>query len=170
MKMNQSNQLDALDRHLLSLLQENCQLSVQQLAERTGSSGATCHRRVKAMEEAGYIERRVALLSHDRLKAAGVSVLHALVEVTLEPQTQENMARFEAASLAEPAVQQCWRTGSGPDFMLVLAVQDMPHYQQVAQRLFVQAHCVRNVRAFFATHRPKFSHALPLQAPQGTTH
>ena len=89
--------------------------------------------------------------------------LQALVEVTLEPQTAENMARFQAAAVADVAVQACWRTASGPDFVLLLGVPDMAGYQTVAQRLFTGGLCVRNVRTFFATERAKFLPGVPVQ-------
>jgi DNA-binding Lrp family transcriptional regulator len=167
--MESDTELDALDRQLLDLLQHDCQLSIQQLAERTGSSGTTCHRRIKTLEAAGYIERRAAILSFDKLKAAGLVGLQALVEVTLEPQTAENMARFQAAAVADAAVQACWRTASGPDFMLLLVVPDMAGYQVVAQRLFTHGLCVRNVRTFFATERAKFMPGVPLQSTARAT-
>jgi Lrp/AsnC family transcriptional regulator, leucine-responsive regulatory protein len=168
--MERHTELDPLDHHLLTLLQDDCQLSIQQLAERTGASGTTCHRRIKALEEAGFIERRVAILSFDKLKAAGLVSLQALVEVTLEPQTAENMARFQAAAVADAAVQACWRTASGPDFMLLLLVADMAGYQAVAQRLFTNGLCVRNVRTFFATERAKFLPGMPLPKSAGAPH
>lgn len=165
--MEQKSKLDALDRELLTLLQMDCQLSIQQLAERTGSSGTTCHRRIKALEGAGFIERRAAIVSFDKLKAAGLVGLQALVEVSLEPQTAEHMARFQAAAVADAAVQACWRTASGPDFMLLLVVPDMDGYQRAAQRLFTSGLCVRNVRTFFVTERAKFLPDVPLSASPG---
>ena len=53
----------------------------------------------------------------------------------------------------------------GPDFVLVLRVRDMPHYQQLAERLFTQDANVRNVRVFFATRRAKFQTQVPLARP-----
>jgi hypothetical protein len=50
----------------------------------------------------------------------------------------------------------------GPDFVLVVQVQDMPAYQELAKRLFTDDAQVRNVRAFFAVKRAKFQSTLPL--------
>jgi DNA-binding Lrp family transcriptional regulator len=75
------------------------------------------------------------------------------------------LARFERAAVADPWVEQCWQVSPGPDFMLVVAVPDMPGYQQLSQRLFNMALGVRNVRTFFAVRRSKFGTTLPL--PQG---
>ena len=71
-------------------------------------------------------------------------------------------AIVKARIVADTAVQQCWRVSPGPDFMLVVAVRDMPGYQALAQRLFTQDANVRNVRAFFSLKRAKFEPAQPL--------
>ena len=88
--------------------------------------------------------------------------LQALVEVALDVQTEEAMARFERQATQDTAVQQCWRVSPGPDFMLVLAVHDMEGYLEVAARLFNDRLGVRNVRTFFAVKRAKFDTRLPL--------
>jgi DNA-binding Lrp family transcriptional regulator len=154
--------LDASDLRLLDLLQRDATLSNQALAEAAHLSPATCHRRVKRLREEGWIERQVAIVSADRLRRAMAPGLQALVEVSLDIQTDEAMALFEARAVADAAVQQCWRVAPGPDFMLVLAVVDMAHYQHVAARLFTATLGVRNVRTFFAVKRAKFDTALPL--------
>jgi DNA-binding Lrp family transcriptional regulator len=85
-----------------------------------------------------------------------------LVEVSLDRQGSEHLDAFEARAVAHDAVQQCWRVSPGPDFMLVLQARDMPHYLAISQTLFTQDANVRNVKAFFATKRAKFSTTLPL--------
>ena len=88
----------------------------------------------------------------------------ALVEVSLDRQGEEHLDAFERHAVADAAVQQCYRVASGPDFVLVLAVTDMPAYLAVAQRLFTQHANVRNVKAFFSVKRAKFQPAQPLPA------
>jgi Lrp/AsnC family transcriptional regulator, leucine-responsive regulatory protein len=160
--MSESFTPDATDLRLLDLLQQDATLSNQALAEAAHLSAATGHRRVKRLREEGWIERQVAILSADKLRGALGAGLQALVEVSLEVQTEEALARFEALAVADAAVQQCWRVSPGPDFMLVVAVHDMVGYQAVAQRLFTMHTGVRNVRTFFAIKRAKFGTALPL--------
>ena len=150
--------LDAVDHRLLDLLQQDASVSNQALAERAHVSPATCLRRVKRLVDSGVIERRVAILSPDKLGAG----LCAIVEVTLDRQGSEHLQAFEQSVLGDPAVQQCWRVSPGPDFVLVLQVRDMPGYHALAQRLFTQHANVRNVKAFFAVHRAKFEPRLSL--------
>lgn len=150
--------LDDTDLRVLALLQRDASLSNQDLAAAAHTSPATCLRRVKRLVAAGVIERRVALLSAERL-GAGLTVL---AEVTLDKQGAEHLAAFEARAVADDAVQQCYRVSPGPDFMLVLLVPDMPGYHALVQRLFTQDANVRNVKAFFSVHRAKFEPSIPL--------
>lgn len=162
--MKESITLDDTDLRVLDLLQRDASLSNQDLAAAAHTSPATSLRRVKRLVEAGVIERRVAILSPERL-GAGLTVL---AEVTLDHQGAEHLASFEARAVADSAVQQCYRVSPGPDFMLVLQVPDMPGYHALVQRLFTADANVRNVKAFFSVHRAKFEPALPLPRPQGS--
>jgi Lrp/AsnC family leucine-responsive transcriptional regulator len=150
--------LDDADRRLLDLLQQDCALSNQELAQRAHLTPPTCLRRVRRLVEAGVIERRIAVLDPQRV-GAGLTVI---VEITLAEQTAERLAAFEALVADVPEVQQCWQVSPGPDFVLVLLVPDMPAYHALVHRLFTAANHVRNVRAFFSVHRSKFAPRVPL--------
>ncbi|MGE5450462.1 MAG: Lrp/AsnC family transcriptional regulator [Acidobacteriota bacterium] len=155
-------QLDAVDLRLLNLLQQDASVSNQALADAAHLSAATCHRRVKRLRDEGFIERQVAILSPQRLADALGWGLSALVEISLDVQTQEALDAFEAKAVQDAAVQQVWRVSPGPDFIVVVQVPDMPAYQELAKRLFTDDSRVRNVRAFFAVKRAKFQPTVPL--------
>jgi len=159
------NELDAIDLQLLDSLQRDASLSNVALAEKVNVSPPTCLRRVKRLVEGGWIERQVALLNPDRLAATLGHGLTALVEVSLDKQGIEHMESFEVRAVAMDAVQQCWRVSPGPDFMLVVQARDMPHYLSFSQALCTQDANVRNVKAFFATKRAKFTTTWPLLKP-----
>ena len=144
--------LDPTDLRVLELLQNDASLSNQDLAAAAHTSPATCLRRVKRLVEAGVIERRVAILSPEKL-GAGLTVL---AEITLDRQGAEHLDAFEARAVAEPAVQQCYRVSPGPDFVLVAWVPDMAAWSALVQRLFTQDANVRNVKTFFGVKRAKF--------------
>ena len=150
--------LDATDLRLLDLLQADASLSNLALAERAHVSPATCLRRVARLVASGVIERRVALLSPERLGAG----LSAIVEITLDRQGAEHLAAFEARAQAEAAVQQCYRVSPGPDFVLIVHLLDMAGYHALVQRLFTQDANVRNVKTFFSVHRAKFDPSIRL--------
>lgn len=161
--MESSIALDPIDLRVLDLLQQDASLSNQALAERAHVSPATCLRRVRRLVEVGIIEKRVAILSPDKLGAG----LSALVEITLDRQGAEHLDAFEGIAVAAPEIQQCWRVAPGPDFVLVLQVPDMPAYHALVQRLFTQQANVRNVKAFFSVKRAKFEPRLSLPAARG---
>ncbi len=155
--------LDATDLRLLALLQEDASQTNQALAGQAHVSPATCLRRVARLTANGVIEKRVALLSPERLGAR----LTAIVEITLDRQGAEHLAAFEARALADAAVQQCYRVTPGPDFLLVVQTPDMPGYDALVQRLFTQDANVRNVKCFFSVRRAKFETRVALPAVPG---
>ncbi|MEO8312788.1 MAG: Lrp/AsnC family transcriptional regulator [Caldimonas sp.] len=152
--------LDSIDVKILDALQEDASSSNQDLAARVHTSPATCLRRVRALVDSGVIERRVALLSQEALGHG----LTAIVEVSLDRQSAESLADFEARAVAESAVQQCHRVSPGPDFVLIVLVADMAGYHALVERLFTQDANVRNVKAFFSVRRAKFETRIPLPA------
>lgn len=160
--------LDDVDVRLLNLLQRDAAVTNQLLAEQLGIAPATCLRRKQRLVDAGVIEKTVAILNPDALaKATGTAkALSVLVEVTLNQQAAELLDAFEERAIAMQEVQQVWRVSPGPDFMLVVLVQDMEHYQHMAQALFTLDANVRNVKAFFATKRAKFGTQLGFKALQ----
>ena len=152
--------LDAADLRVLDALQTDASRTNQSLAAAVGLSPATCLRRVKRLVDAGIVERRVAHLSPDKLGHG----LTAIVEVTLDRQSAEALAAFEARAVAEAGVQQCHRVSPGPDFILLVQVADMAAYHALVQRLFTADANVRNVKSFFSVHRAKFDTRVALPA------
>jgi DNA-binding Lrp family transcriptional regulator len=153
---------DAIDWQLLDHLQRDAGVSNVALAEALKLSPPTCLRRVKRLHDGGWIERQVAVLNADRIATQLGHGLSALVEVSLDRQGSEHLDAFEARAVAHDAVQQCWRVSPGPDFVLVVQARDMPHYLAISQALFTQDANVRNVKAFFATKRAKFTTTWPV--------
>ena len=156
--MTESVVMDSVDLRILDQLQRDASLSNQDMAVAVHTSAATCLRRVKRLVDAGVIERRVAILSPQRMGAG----LTAFAEVTLDRQGAEHLAAFEARAVAQPEVQQCYRVAPGPDLMLVLQLPDMAAYHALVQHLFTQDANVRNVKTYFSVHRAKFETRLPL--------
>lgn len=144
--------LDELDRRILTALQTDASHTNAELAELVHVSPPTCLRRVKQLTESGVIQRQVAIVDPAKVGAR----LSAIVEITLDVQAAERMDEFEALVASDTAVLQCYRVSPGPDFVLVVQVADMPAYHALAHRLFTAHANVRNVKAYFSTHRSKF--------------
>jgi DNA-binding Lrp family transcriptional regulator len=160
--MSSETELDATDLALLAQLQDDCGLSNQDLAAQVHISPATCLRRVKRLRDARLIEREIAVLNPERVAAVLGHGLEAVVEVSLDRQGNAEQEAFEERVIADDAVQQCYRVSPGPDFVLVVHARDMPDYLALAQRLFTSDANVRNVKAFFSTHRAKFEPRIRL--------
>ena len=158
----QSGSLDAVDLQLLAILQADASISNIALADKLRISAPTCLRRTKRLQQEGWIEKQVAILSSDKLGLAMGHSVTALIEVSLDKQGEELLQAFETRAIQETAVQQCWRVSPGPDFMLVVQVPDMPSYLAFTQRLLTQDANVRNVKAFFSVKRAKFGTQIPL--------
>jgi DNA-binding Lrp family transcriptional regulator len=154
--------LDATDLALLKQLQQDASPSNQALAALVHTSPPTCLRRVKRLEEAGLIERRIAVLNPERVAATLGHGLTAIVEITLDRQDAASLNAFEQRVASDAGVQQCYRVSPGPDFCLVVHALDMPAYQALTQRLFTSDANVRNVKAFFSIKRSKFGAELPM--------
>jgi Lrp/AsnC family leucine-responsive transcriptional regulator len=164
-EMTENVALDAVDLRILDALQTDASVSNLELAAAVHTSPATCLRRVKRLVDAGVIERRVAILSPERMGAS----LTVITEITLDRQGAEHLAAFESRAVADPAVQQCHRVSPGPDFILMLQVADMPAWDAVVNRLFTQDANVRNVKSFFSVKRAKFETKVPLPSlPSGS--
>jgi Lrp/AsnC family leucine-responsive transcriptional regulator len=158
----QSGSLDTVDLQLLAILQADASISNIALADKLRISAPTCLRRTKRLQQEGWIEKQVAILSSDKLGLAMGHSVTALIEVSLDKQGEELLQAFETRAVQETAVQQCWRVSPGPDFMLVVQVTDMPSYLAFTQRLLTQDANVRNVKAFFSVKRAKFGTQIPL--------
>lgn len=154
--------LDVTDLQLLQELQQDAGRSNQALAQALHLTPPTCLRRVKRLQSLGLIERQVAILSSERIAIALGHGLQAIVEVSLDRQDSAALLQFEVKATAESAVQQCWRVSPGPDFILIVATQDMPSYLSLSQKLFTQDSNVRNVKTFFSIKRAKFTTEIPI--------
>jgi Lrp/AsnC family transcriptional regulator, leucine-responsive regulatory protein len=151
--------LDRIDRRILEVLQQDASLSNQALAERVGLSPSPCLRRVRTLEEAGVILRRVALLDARRL---GLE-LTALIHIGMDRHTPERFAAFEEAVAGYPEVQYCFLiTGQAADYLLQVVVPDMDSYQDFLLRRITRLDGVSSVHSSFVLRRVVDRTALPL--------
>jgi Lrp/AsnC family leucine-responsive transcriptional regulator len=151
--------LDRTDRRILEVLQRNADLSNQELAEQVGLSPSPCLRRVRALEDAGVIVGRVALLERKRL---GLEIT-ALIQIGMDRHTPERFASFEEAVAAYPEVQLCFLiTGQAADYLLQVVVPDMDAYQDFLLRRITRLEGVSSVHTSFVLRRVVDRTALPL--------
>ena len=118
--------LDGLDRAILRELQADGRLTNVELAKRVRLSPSPCLRRVKALEEQGYIRGYTALLDRDRMRRG----LHVVVMVSLTSQRQETLEAFERGVTALDDVLECHLIAGEADYLLTVAVENLDAYQR----------------------------------------
>ena len=154
------SKLDRYDLSILAELQRDARISNQELAERIGLSPSPCSRRVKQLEDDGYIARQVALLDRKKL---GLS-LTAYVLIGMDRHTPERFETFEAAIRNLPQVLECSLvTGMDADYQLKVVVPDMDHYQKLLLCTLTRIDGVSSVRSSFVLQQILSSTQLPLQ-------
>ncbi len=151
--------IDRYDRQILELLQENAQLSNQDLAERIGLSPSPCLRRVRALEQSGLITGYRALLDARKL---GLTLL-ALVHIAMDRHTPDRFANFEKQVALLPEVLECLLiTGQEADYQLKVIVQDMDAYQALLLNKITRIEGVSGVHSSFVLRSVIDRTALPL--------
>ncbi len=149
--------LDATDLTILRELQGNGRMTNVELARRAGISAPPCLRRVRSLEEDGYITGYRALLDEKRL---GFEVT-CFAFVNLSSQAERDLAAFEARIKAWPAVRECWTLSGEIDFILKCVAPDMPAFNQLVNELTALPN-VRNVRTALALDRIKDEPVAPI--------
>jgi DNA-binding Lrp family transcriptional regulator len=119
--------VDAIDRKILSLLQEDGRLTVTELATRVGLSVSPCHRRLRELERSGVIRGYRAVVDPD---AVGLT-FQALVFVTMRQEDRDTLLGFEAAVAGIPNVVQAQRLFGDPDYLLRIVTADLTAYQRL---------------------------------------
>jgi DNA-binding Lrp family transcriptional regulator len=119
--------MDAVDRKILALLQDDGRLTVTELAGRVGLSVSPCHRRVRELERGGAIRGYRAVVDAG---AVGLA-FEALVFVTMRREDRETLMSFEEGLAAIPNVVQAERLFGDPDYLLRVVTADLAAYQRL---------------------------------------
>lgn len=151
--------LSPIEMKMLSILQQEGDISNVDLAERVGMSPSPCLRKVKALREAGYIRDVVALLDRRKL---GFQIM-AYVEVKVPQIAQGQIVEdFREAVLREPAIIECYITSGEFDFILKVLVRGIEDYSGFVQQALLRLPGVQDTRSTFVLEAVKESTALPL--------
>ena len=152
--------LDAIDKRILSVLQTDGRISNQDLADQIGLSPSPCLRRVKDLESRGIVQRYVALVD----PIAVGQGLQAVVEVRLDRQTGDSVARFEKEILKYPQVLECDLMAGDWDYVLRVVARDLDEFREFCVNRLAKIAGVGNVKSNISMKQVKYSTALPLTA------
>lgn len=154
----QAKRLDAIDRKILAVLQEEGRISAQDLAARVGLTPSPCLRRVRQLEEAGVIRGYAALVDQKRV-GLPVSVF---VSVKLERQREEELERFAAAIARWPEVLECYLMTGQRDFLLRVVVPDLEAFEAFLKAKLTRLDGVGSIESSLALGQTKYTNVLPL--------
>jgi Lrp/AsnC family transcriptional regulator len=149
--------MDAIDRKILAVLQQDASLSVAEIGNRVGLSSTPCWKRIQRLEADGVITKRVALIDPDKI-GLGVTVF---VSIETGDHSQQWLDRFAEAVGAMPEVMEFYRMAGDVDYMLRVVVNDIQGYDAFYKRLIANVP-LKNVTSRFAMERIKSTTALPI--------
>jgi Lrp/AsnC family leucine-responsive transcriptional regulator len=150
--------LDALDRRILEALQADGRLTLVELAERVGLSASPCLRRMRRLEEEGFISGYRASLDRARI-GLGLTVF---MGIKVDGHRDENAAALGAAIQAMPEVVACHVVSGAADFLLEVVVPDLAHYERLLFGTVLKLPMVKDVQSHFALRTVKPASPLPL--------
>jgi DNA-binding Lrp family transcriptional regulator len=150
--------LDSIDRQILKELQDDGRMTNVELARRVGISAPPCLRRVRALEEAGYIKGYRALLD-EKLLGYEVAVF-AMVHLT--SQADADLKAFEDFVRSQPLVRECWMLSGEIDFILKCVAPDHKTFQAFVAELTAAPH-VRNVKTSLTLRNSKDAAMVPME-------
>ncbi|RJL16545.1 Lrp/AsnC family transcriptional regulator [Paracoccus siganidrum] len=154
--------LDEVDRKILSLLQEDASLSLDQIAERVGASKTPVWNRIRKLRDAGVIRRQVAILDPEAL---GLEACFFVLIRTSE-HDKDWAARFLKALRERPEVVEAHRLAGDIDYILKVQVRNARAYDRFYQSLIGEVK-IHNVTALLSMEEIKSSSALPIPDAAG---
>jgi len=151
--------LDRYDRAIIRALQANGRATNSQLAESVSLSESACLRRVRALEEGGFIEGYTALVNQQK---AGCPV-NVFVNITLERQEQAQLLAFEQAVRQVPEVMECYLMSGEYDYLLRVVLVDTADFERLHSQHLTRLPNVSRVHSSFALRTVQKSRELPVR-------
>jgi Lrp/AsnC family transcriptional regulator, cysteine-sensing transcriptional activator len=149
--------MDAIDRKILAVVQQDASLSVAEIGHRVGLSSTPCWKRLQRLEADGVITGRVALVNPDKIGLG----LTAFVSIETDDHSEEWLKRFAEVVGAMPEVMDFYRMAGDIDYMLRVVVPDVAGYDTFYKKL-IGTVPLKNVTSRFAMERIKQTTALPI--------
>jgi Lrp/AsnC family transcriptional regulator len=149
--------MDAIDRKILAVVQEDASLSVAEIGQRVGLSSTPCWKRLQRLETDGVIMRRVALINPEKI-GLGITVF---VSIETGDHSQDWLKRFAEVVGGMPEVMEFYRMAGDVDYMLRVVVPDIQGYDGFYKKLIATVP-LKNVTSRFAMERIKSTTALPI--------
>ena len=160
--MSEDHALDKLDKGILRCLQDNARDTYDVIGEKVGLSASAVLRRVKRLEEAGVIDRYVALVRPEAVGLGLTAYLNVRLEKNTEAHKRNPMDLFRAAVQTWPEVVECAALTGDMDYLLRVVVSDMAHYSRFMMETLLRHPSVQDCKTSFVLDRVKATTAVPL--------
>jgi Lrp/AsnC family transcriptional regulator len=154
------SKLDRIDRQILTLVQADASLPIQQIADKVGLSVNPCWRRIRRLEAEGVIQGRVALVNPEKV-GLGLTVY---VRVKTNQHSADWARKLNEVIEAMPEILECHRIGGDVDYLLKVVVEDMAGYDRTYKALIGRLPSLADVSALFSMERLKSVTGLPIPA------
>ncbi|MDE2013207.1 MAG: Lrp/AsnC family transcriptional regulator [Alphaproteobacteria bacterium] len=150
--------IDRFDKAILGQLQADSRLTFNEIGERVGLSPSACHKRVKAMEEAGLIAGYVAIVAEEQAQLR----TSVFVQISLASQKQEVLEAFERAVSGHEEIMECFLMAGLSDYLLRVLCRDGEDYERLHNTILVRLPGVERVVSNFAIRKVLRRTAVPL--------
>jgi len=149
--------IDQTDRRILDILQQDAALPLEEIGRRAGLSRNACWRRIRALENAGVISGRVAVLDPGKLDLG----LMVFIQLRADRHDADWLEQFARAVRGMPEIMGVYRMSGDLDYLIKARVRDVADYDRLYQRLIARVE-LKDVSASFVMENLKDSLALPL--------
>ena len=150
--------LDAVDLKILTLLQVDGRMSINDLAAKVGLSPSPCLRRVRILEKSGVIARYVAVLDQ---RAVGLPV-SVFISIKLEKQKEDLLEKFSRTIARWPEVLECYLMTGPRDYWLRVVVPDLAAYERFLKTKLTRLEGIASIESSFALEQVKYTNVLPV--------
>lgn len=151
--------LDKIDRNILKRLQSEGRVTNVELAKSVGISAPPCLRRVRALQEEGFIKGYFAQIDHAKL-GFGVSVF---AMVKLKSHAEDELGAFENYVCSLPMVRECHMLAGDVDFLLKIVAKNWDAYQDFLTDTLTKAPNVDSVKSSLSVRPSKFAPGIPIE-------
>lgn len=151
--------LDKIDKKILENLQNDGRMSNVDLAKEVGISAPPCLRRVRALEDAGFIKSYHAKINPSVL-GFGVTVF---ASVKLTSQAEKDLETFESKMKSLPMVRECHMLAGDVDFLLKIVARDWDSYQEFLSKELTSAPNVTSVKSSLGIRSAKEEAGVPIE-------
>lgn len=149
--------LDATDKTILKMLQENAKINVKQMAAELNITKTPIYERIKRLENDGVISKYVAVVNRKKIPSSMI----VFCSVSLETQKLEHIQVFTEAVSKVSEVVECYLMGGANDFLLKVVVKDLESYHKFSSGILASLPNVSQIKSTFVLDEVKHSTVLP---------